>query len=281
MKLPLSLQQIIEDNTSGSVTLLKRLMIALENELLNPELDPASFIAYIEYFRDKMDMFAVVSHFCDELILSHNISVRHYPANYLEFIHEYKEFCEHTPQLLMNNLLRSFEMKNKTVMLHSNSGTIREVFRLMSAQDTSIHFIQTLSAPAEEGRIQANDLAEMGYRVTLIADVLAAEKMKSTDYLILAADQVRANTIVNKAGSLQMVFAAHEYDVPVLLLTESRKLNRVKPGGPFRDRKRDENEILHDIIHPNISGENIYFEEIPKYFLSKIITEKKVLDANE
>ena len=47
MKLPKSLESILEDNLSGSVTLLKRLMLALEKELLDPELDAVTFIGYL------------------------------------------------------------------------------------------------------------------------------------------------------------------------------------------------------------------------------------------
>lgn len=278
MILPASLQNIVDDNLSGSVSLLNRFIVALENELLNPELDPATFISYIEYFRHKMEMFTLIRHFCDELILTHNISVSHYPANYLEFINDYKEFWEHIPQLLLKNLMNTIELQDKSIMVHSNSGTIREVFKLLSQQHTSIHFYQTLSAPAEEGRVQAHDLAQMGFKVTLIPDVLAAEKMKLSDYLILAADQIRAKTIVNKVGSHAMAMLAQEFNVPVIVLSESRKLNHLKKNAPFKDKNRDSKEILDKIIHPNLHAENIYFEEIPRHLISKIITEKGVVN---
>lgn len=268
----------MDDKVSGSVTLLKRLMIALENELLNPELDPATFISYIEYLRNKMEMFTVVRHFCDELILSHNVSVRNYPANYLNFIEEYKDFWEHAPQLLLNNLLKEVRPENRTVMLHSNSGTIREVFRLLSEQTTNVRIIQTLSAPMEEGRVQAGDLADMGFRVVLIPDAMVAEMMKETDYLILSADQVRRGSIINKTGSLQMVLAAQQFDVPALVLTESRKRDQSSHEGPFRDKKHNPAEVLENESHPNISAENFYFEEIPNYLFTNIITEKKTGD---
>lgn len=276
MRLPPSIQRVLDDKVSGSVSLLNRLIIALENELLDPELDPATFISYIEQVRHKMEMFTVIRHFCDELILSHNISVKHYPVNYLDFMHEYREFWERAPQLLMNNLLRSVKLKDKTVMLHSNSGTIIEVFRLLAKEQPGTQVFQTLSAPVEEGRLQALELAEMGYRVTLIPDALAAEVMRDTDYLLLAADQVRRDTIVNKSGSFQMVLAAQAFSVPVIVITESRKINRSAQTAPFRDRSRDEKEILKDTIHPNIAAKNLYFEEIPMYLVNEIITEKRI-----
>ena len=281
MKLPQSIQHVMDDKVSGSVSLLKRLIIALENELLDPELDPATFISYIEQVRQKMEMFTVIRHFCDELILSHNISVKHYPANYLDFMHEYREFWERAPQMLMNNLLRTVKLKDKTVMLHSNSGTIIEVFRLLAKDYPGIQVFQTLSAPAEEGRVQAVELAEMGYRVTLIPDALTAEMMRDTDYLLMAADQVRRDTILNKSGSFQMVLAAQQFNVPVIVLTESRKINRSGNSTPFRDRLRDNREILKDTMHPNITAKNLYFEEIPRYLVNEIITEKKILDPEE
>lgn len=281
MRLPHSIQQVMDDKVSGSVSLLKRLIIALENELLDPELDPATFISYIEQVRHKMEMFTVIRHFCDELILSHNISVKHYPANYLDFMHEYREFWERAPQMLMNNLLRTVKLKNKTVMLHSNSGTIIEVFRLLAKDQPGIQVFQTLSAPAEEGRLQALELAGMGYQVTLIPDALSGEMLRDTDYLLLAADQVRRDTILNKTGSLQMVLAAQQFNVPVIVLTESRKINRSGSTTPFRDRLRDNREILKDTIHQNITAKNLYFEEIPRYLVNEIITEKKILDPEE
>lgn len=278
MSLPKSIQVILDDNVSGSVTLLKRLMVVLEKELLDPELDPTSFIGYIQHIRKIMEMFTVIRHFCDELILSHNVSTKNYPVNYLDFISEYKEFWEKTPQLLLNNLQKKINLNKRTVLFHSNSGTIREVFRLMAAKETTTKIIQTLSAPMEEGRVQAHDLATMGYQVTLIPDALAAEKIKNAHYVILGADQVRKNSIINKVGSLQIILSAQHFNVPVYILTESRKMLLSQGDGDFKDKNREEQEILHDIIHPNLKAENYYFEEIPKYLLTGIITERTESD---
>jgi len=277
---PNAVREIIDDNLSGSVTLLKRLMVVLENELINPEYDPATFIALISHIREKMEMFTVIRHFCDELILSHNVSIKQFPINYLDFINNYKEFWEQAPAKLLNNLQKTIDLRMRTIMLHSNSGTIREVFRLLSKSDTSVHIYQTISSPAEEGRIQAHDLASMGFKVTLISDALAAEKLKKSHYLILSADQIRKNTIVNKIGSLQMVLAAQEFNVPAYILTESRK-RMVDNETEFEDRQRDKSEILKDIRHPNIGAVNIYFEEVPKYLFTGIITEKYMPGKND
>ena len=84
MNIPPSIQQIMDDNLSGSVTLLKRLMMELEHELLDPETTAETFIGYLNVIRRKMETFAVIRHFCDELILTHNISPSAYPHNYLE-----------------------------------------------------------------------------------------------------------------------------------------------------------------------------------------------------
>lgn len=276
MPLPESVQRILKDNISGSVTLLKRIMTALENELLaNQEMDPSTFINIIHVIRRRMETFTVIRHFCDELILSHNVSIREYPENYLDFISEYKDFWERAPQLMMNNLLSEIQLKNRTVMFHSNSGTIREVFSLLAGKELNIRVIQTLSAPAEEGRVQAHDLAEHGYPVTLVTDAMAGMMMQYTDYLILAADQLRRNSIINKSGSLQMVLAAQHFNVPVVVLTESRKATGAKDEEVFRDTPRDKKEVLNEIEHSNLTAENFYFEEIPKYLVNHIITEKK------
>lgn len=102
MLLPQSLQQILDDNMSNSASLLKRLLHALETELLNPELSPSTFIAYIEYFRTKTEPYTAMRHFCDELILNHNCALRNYPISELNFIKEYEEFLEETPQQIEN-----------------------------------------------------------------------------------------------------------------------------------------------------------------------------------
>lgn len=276
MLLPKTIKKILDDKLSGSVTLLKRLMISLENELLDPELSPSKFISYIEHVRNKMEMFTVVRHFCDELILSHNVSVRNFPGNYLDFIREYKEFWEHAPQKLMQNLTKEVILEKKTIMLHSNSGTIREVFNLLADKDLGIKIYQTISSPMEEGRVQGQALAEMGYNVTLIVDALAAEKLKQTHLLLLAADQLRTNSIINKIGSLQMALAAQDLNVPAYVLTESRKLSKIDTDIVFKDKERGKEEVLRNSKHKNLGAENVYFEEIPNYLFTRIITEKNV-----
>jgi translation initiation factor 2B subunit (eIF-2B alpha/beta/delta family) len=282
MPLPTSIQHILADNISGSVTLLKRLMTALETELLtNEKMDPSAFINIIHTVRRRMELFTVIRHFCDELILSHNVSIRDYPENYLDFIAQYKEFWEKAPQRMMNHLLQEVSLKDRTVMFHSNSGTIREVFSLLAKKDLNIRVLQTLSAPAEEGRVQAHDLAEHGYPVTLITDAMAGSMMEQADYLILAADQLRKNSIINKTGSLQMVLAAQQFNVPVIVITESRKAAYSKDESEFKDAPRDPNEVLNEIVHPNIKAENYYFEEVPRYLVNHLITEKGPMHPGE
>ncbi len=275
MKLPVSIQQIIDDNLSGSVTLLKRLIIELEKELLQTDLDAETFMRYITEIRRRMEMFAVIRHFCDELILSHNVTPAAYPQNYLAFISDYRNFWERAPYLMARNLEKIVDLKDSRLLLHSNSGTIREVFRVLSERTEGVSFYQTLSAPAEEGRIQAHDLAEQGYRVTLITDAAAGAVMPQTDFVILAADQMNPTSFINKTGSLQIVLAAQEFNVPVYVLTESRKSNTAKQGNQrFTDIRRQPGELLDQIRHPRINAENIYFEEVPNYLITGFITEK-------
>lgn len=127
------------------------------------------------------------------------------------------------------------------VMTHSASATVHEA--LLHA--TPDRVICTVSAPYEEGRELAADLAGAGLAVDLVADEDAERTLGTVDVLLVGADCVfRDGAFVNKVGTAALARAAHEAGLPVLVACETLKIVPVNAGdgttGPWRDLASDD-----------------------------------------
>ncbi len=98
MNIPPAIQTILSDQADSSEFLLERLIVAYENELMNPEGDPESFIALVRTVRQRMQPSTCIGHFSDELILFHESSSRKSQAAYLDLIRNYRESLKQSQQ---------------------------------------------------------------------------------------------------------------------------------------------------------------------------------------
>ena len=116
-----------------------------------------------------------------------------------------------------------------TVMTHSASATVREA--LLYARPSRV--VCTVSEPQGEGRPFADDLTAEGLTVELVADEDAAHAVTTVDALVLGADSVfRDGSLVNKAGTCDLVKAANGAGVPVIVACETLKLAPCEPQEP-------------------------------------------------
>jgi translation initiation factor 2B subunit (eIF-2B alpha/beta/delta family) len=128
-----------------------------------------------------------------------------------------------------------------TVMTHSASATVREA--LVYAQPTRV--VCTVTEPNEEGRPFAEDLAEAGLAVDLVADEDAPYALETVDILLLGADSVfRDGSLVNRGGTSALCDAAQGAGVPVVVACETFKL------APFDPNEAATNDEAFDLTPP-------------------------------
>jgi len=127
------------------------------------------------------------------------------------------------------------------------------------------------SRPMLEGREAAARLAAAGIPVELTIDAALVPEVRRVGQLMVGADALTDEVLVNKCGTLALSLVAKEYGVPVLAVAEGSKLipNTLLPES---DRHRDPREVW-DNAPPGLSVRNRYFEKVPLKYVKTFVLE--------
>ena len=159
---------------------------------------------------------------------------------------------------------------SRTIMTHSLSSTVLEVFRRLKGRDPRI--VITESRPLNEGHKLAARLSEWGFATQLITDAQMGLFVKGADAAIVGADSLLADgTVLNKAGTYLLALAARDQGVPFYVCCESFKLRTPEMGEPELEEMEAEELEAPDL--PLVDVRNIYFDITPAHLISGWITE--------
>lgn len=281
-----SIEQIKNDNQSGSSGILHQTLQAIRLYLKDTEEEPASVRKVItEALKELLAAFGTMSvlfHFVNHLFLALDRPDKHLELNQylLGVVRDYEMAWEDAPQRLAHNAYKTIDFQQKTVLVHSNSSAIGHLFSYLKKQQLDVDIIQTESRPAYEGRVLAKQMADLGYQIKLITDANISRYMDQVDMAIVGADSISEDYFINKTGTQLIALACQHFKIPFYVLSDSRKLIPPSVHFPFREAPKPETEILEE-PHPNIEAENYYFEEISNALVTAFILEDRVLHGTE
>ncbi|MBF0490505.1 MAG: S-methyl-5-thioribose-1-phosphate isomerase [Candidatus Omnitrophica bacterium] len=165
------------------------------------------------------------------------------------------------------------------ILTHCNvSGELAMACAMAKAQGKKIKVFATETRPYLQGaKLTVWELQEAGIPVTLVADnavgSLMAEKL--VNKVVIGSDRSAANgDIANKVGSYQIAVLAHEFDIPLIALTQPS--NKVPAGKDMPIEQRSPLEVLlyeRKRLFP--SGVEAYypgFDVVPHQLIKKAIT---------
>jgi translation initiation factor 2B subunit (eIF-2B alpha/beta/delta family) len=164
----------------------------------------------------------------------------------------------------------------KRVMTHSYSSTVLGV--LGHAQ--GIEVICPESRPLCEGLRTAKELGEKGIKVRLVVDFAALSLMGECDLVMVGADAVTLEGVVNKIGTYGLALAAREKGVPFYVLAGQEKFLPPLFSNALRIEKRDPKEITEETIS-NVVVENRYFDFTPLDIITGVVTQVGVISVRE
>jgi translation initiation factor eIF-2B subunit delta len=164
----------------------------------------------------------------------------------------------------------------KRVMTHSYSSTIIGV--LGHAQD--IEVICPESRPLLEGVRTAKELGTKGIRVWIVVDSAAPSLMNECDAVIVGADAVTSEGVVNKIGTYALALAARDNNVPFYALAGTEKFLPSPFAQALRIEEKDPKEITQEAI-PHSRMENRYFDITPMNLITSIVTQEGVFTGEE
>jgi len=167
--------------------------------------------------------------------------------------------------------------KNTKIMTHCHSGEALSVIKKAWKSGNKISVIATETDPLEQGVKTAKELSGEGIPVTLITDNAVGYFMKNVDMVIVGADAIRREGVVNKIGTSLLAFAAKTNKKPFYVVADTLKFDKRKE---FRIEERPVKEFYRELLRPgNLKGiklRNPAFDITRWKFIMKVITEKGI-----
>ena len=158
-----------------------------------------------------------------------------------------------------------------TVITHSFSSAVFEIFRTAKARGRSFKVVLTESAPDYEGIALANALEREGIPFEVITDAqLGLFAEKATLALVGADNVTRDGAVINKAGTYLLALACHDNDVPFYVAAESFKLHPEIESKNVEILERPYARQGHKV-------RNFLFDITPWKYVRGIITEVGIL----
>ena len=166
-----------------------------------------------------------------------------------------------------------------SVLTHSRSSTVMAALQLATTHGRQLEVMCTESRPIYEGRVVAASLAEEDIKTTLITDSAAGHFMNQVDLVMVGADSVSTEGVVNKIGTFPIALAARAQGVPFYALSGTDKF--LPADYPhFRIDSQDPQEVWPG--HPEgVEVLNLYFDVTLLDYVSGMVTERGILAGGE
>lgn len=185
-------------------------------------------------------------------------------------------FLAHHTRRIANEML-PYIHSGALFLTHSSSSTV--LAALLRAHEAGKRFgvVCTESRPQYDGVQMARRLAEAGIEVEVIVDATAAVFIHGFYTLLIGADAISADGVVNKVGTFGMALAAHSLGVPVYSLAGSEKF--LPQGALFAIEEKSPEEVLPS--DKNLRGFNVYFDQTPLELVTRFFTEDGPMTAED
>jgi translation initiation factor 2B subunit (eIF-2B alpha/beta/delta family) len=185
---------------------------------------------------------------------------------------------ENQTQETLVNVLRQF----KSILTFSHSSTVTKALLQLAHEGFTDKIVYILeSRPLKEGERTAYTLANAGFKnVVLGIDLAIHEFAQRAEAAVFGADMIRVNgQILNKLGSVTIAKLFRNLGKEVIVAASMAKIclrgmiekdHGWHPVIPQRNPKE-----VSNIIHPNLTAWNKYFEVISPKLITLLIMDKK------
>ena len=222
------------------------------------------------YFIEEARPTAVVLHNCiEEVKKSRKISTIDRLIKHLETVGQ-KE----------SKYADRFIKQDTRIMTYCHSGEAMEFIKhAWLKHKKRISVVACKTDPMEQGIRTVRDMKKAKIPVTLIDDNAADFFMKDVDMVVVGADALRKEGLVNKVGTSLIAKSAKSRRKPFYVVANTLKIDRRKK---FKIEERSPNEIYRKLLNKkdakSVKIRNPAFGVTPWSYVTKVVTEKGVKD---
>lgn len=285
------IQDILNDNKSGSYTLNARLLHSVSEFITDckknkTDIDETFDVLHLtlrDLIKHQPNMVLlrksvnVIISFFKRLIKSGRPADEVYNA-LQEKINAHQAEMRHNSETIAGSGAKIITNFNKILTI-SNSTLVKNVFETASRQKRKFEVYSLKSDPPGEGIAFAESLSDMGIKVHLIADSQAGIVMNDMNLVLIGADRLYEDGLINKSGTLAVCLLARYFNTPVYLVAETIKILRVSERSIKYNYKPVEE--VYTGVNEAVNVVNRYFEEIPFNLINRVISEEGVFETRE
>ncbi|MBE0649219.1 MAG: hypothetical protein IH595_00110 [Bacteroidales bacterium] len=269
------LNNLLKDNFSGSGMILFKLQeLMLLMGQSEEKIDTDSLMRDLSQLKKQFPLFAIMQHFINEMEFFIRQRTNIEGEQLVLRIENYRKQWQHAQQKANEKLLTALPFEGKNILLHSNSSALQSFFAELAKRKIFPTLWQTVSAPVNEGILQAKVLKRLGFQVNLFHEVAFSRFVKKIDFAIFGADVVTDSFFINKVGTYPLSLMMKQENKPVFVLAEIRKRRNdeeINPRELLVETPKDTNEIVEN--PDGLSVHNYYFEATPLSLIKQVFTE--------
>jgi len=181
---------------------------------------------------------------------------------------------EESQKKINQNLLKILK-ENSKVYTHCHSSTVIKAL-VYARKKIKFSVSATETRPLYQGRTTAEELASNNIKVNFYVDSGAFQAISNSNLILLGADAVLRDKVLNKIGSRTICEIAKINKIPLYILTDSWKFSKKEINIEYRNPAE-----VWKKNHKNIEIKNPAFEEIPRKDITEIISELGVLNYKQ
>ena len=183
-----------------------------------------------------------------------------------------------------------------SILTHCNAGSLATVdygtalgvIRVAWEQGKKISVIATETRPKLQGaRLTAYELQQEGIPVTLITDNMVGYVMQKrlVNKVIVGADRIVRDAVINKIGTYGIAVLAHEHNIPFYVAAPTSTFDLAHSASEAVIEERSPEEVTHfgtQKIAPNgVKAFNPAFDITPMRYVTAVICETGVLSPKD
>ncbi|HUX06248.1 MAG TPA: hypothetical protein VMX35_02950 [Acidobacteriota bacterium] len=278
------LHELLEDNLSGSRLIAIRSAALMEEAAANPEFSRTALIKLLKDACRSLERIhgsmRVVTSLCDDVVLVLDTAP---PEDKLrrkleELFNRWNDlYRDRVERRLLSNAVPLLA-ECGVLVSHSHSSTVLMVLQGLAEKRPGLRVIQSISSPNNEGLLMAQMITEAGIEVELIADAGLLEAVSKAEAVVVGADVVGLDGVINKTGTYGLALAAQKFGKPIYAVFDTNKL--LPPGKSVRIEERDPAELASP-ENERIRVRNVYFESTPLDLFTSFVTDEGVFDPDQ
>jgi len=195
----------------------------------------------------------------------------------------YKKTLKHFDyaQNIINLQVLKLIKNNSIIFTHCHSTNVIKALIYAKKHGKKFQVYNTETRPLFQGRKTARELEKAGIKVTMFTDSaidIALEKKQGTkkaDLILLGADAILKEGVINKTGSGMIAELAKIDKIPLYIVADSWKYS----SHHIEIEERDFHEVWARVPR-HIKVRNPAFELVEKKYITRIVSELGILSYN-